>query len=326
MRRFRSTTFALSLALCAPLASAQIGGTLAGSLAAPDLADFKLTELKPLGKLLTGPDGTTVALTTRGTAPATVYLERAAVTLPSTDGQKAGTLLSALTGEDFTQDLADYLKQPEVKLRLATGLKVQADGYDLGLKSAGQGLTMTVALHQNSGFAPVPANRVLGNPAAPYAVRMYSDFQCPYCQKAELEAMPAVMKALPGDVRFEFHHLPLEQLHPNARAAAEASVCAASQGKFFAFKDALFHRNDWQKAANPTAVFQQVAQGAGVTLAKYRSCVADRAGKAEVDAGLAEAQRIGVRGTPTVYIGGYQVADPYDAASYRALLDFVRAK
>ena len=311
---------------CTPLASAQIGGTLAGSLAAPDLAGFKLTDFKQAGKLLTGPDGATITLTTRGTAPATLYLESAAVSLPTTDGLRAGTLLSALTGEDFTLGLADYLKHPEVLAALPAGTSVVADSFDLNLKAVGKGLRMTVALHQSSGFAAVPANRILGNPAAPYAVRMYSDFQCPYCQKAELEAMPAVIKSLPGDVRFEFHQLPLEQLHPNARAAAEASVCVAGQGKFFAFKDALFRRNDWQQAANPTAIFQQVAQGAGVNLARYRSCVADRAGKAEVDAGLAEAQRIGVRGTPTVFIGGYQVADPYDAASYQSLLDFVRAK
>ena len=311
---------------CTPLASAQIGGTLAGSLAAPDLAGFTPTDLKPAGKLLTGPDGATITLSTRGTAPATLYLESAAVSLPSIDGLRAGTLLSALTGEDFTQGLADYLKRPEVLAALPAGTTVVADSFDLNLKAVGKGLRMTVGLHQTSGFAAVPANRVLGNPAAPYTVRMYSDFQCPYCQKAELEAVPAVVAALPADVRFEFHQLPLEQLHPNARAAAEASVCVAGQGKFFAFKDALFRRDDWQKAANPTAVFQQVAQSAGVNLARYRSCVADRAGKAEVDAGLAEAARIGVRGTPTVFIGGYQVADPYDAASYQSLLDFVRAK
>ena len=322
-----SPRFAI-LALCgllaaglAPSASAQVGATLSASLKAPELTGFKLA-----GTVLQGQDGAAITLTTRGTLPATQYLESAAVLLPSADPALAGRLLSALTGNDLTAPLAAFLKRPDVRARLAAGLSVNSDPYVLSFKTAGTGLSMTVALQTLSGFEAVPNSRILGDPAAPYAIRMYSDFQCPYCQQAELEALPAVLKNLPKDVRFEFHQFPLESLHPNARAAAEASICAAKQGKFFAFKDALFRRSDWQKSANPSTVFQAVAQGAGAKIGTYRSCIADGAGKAEVDAGLAEASRLGLNSTPSVYIGGYRVADPYTPASYQALLDFVRAK
>ncbi len=311
----------LGLSSLASVAFAEVGRPLSSTLQAPGLAGFKLA-----GSVLTAPSGTTVALTTRGKAPGTVYLESAAATLPSTDAAQAGVLLNALTGQDLAAPLSDFLKRPEVQAKLGEGLHVQADPFDIGLKTAGKGLSLTVNLQTLSGFGPVPSSRVLGDPAAPYAIRMYSDFQCPYCQQAELQAIPTVLKNLPKDVRFEFHQFPLESLHPNARAAAEASVCAEKQGKFFPFKDALFRRNDWQKSANPSAAFQEVAQGAGVNVAAYRSCIADRTGKAEVDAGLAEANRLGLNSTPSVYIGNYRVADPYDPASYQALLDFVRAK
>lgn len=305
----------------APSASAQVGATLSASLKAPELTGFNL-----VGNILTAPDGTTVTLTTRGKLPGTQYLESAAVLLPSADPVLAGKLLSALTGDDLSAPLAAFLKRPEVQAKLTAGLSVNSDPYALSFRAAGTGLSVTVAFQTLSGFESVPASRILGDPAAPYAIRMYSDFQCPYCQQAELEAMPTVLKNLPKDVRFEFHQFPLESLHPNARAAAEASVCAAKQGRFFAFKDALFRRNDWQKSANPSTVFQAVAQGAGVNVGTYRGCMADRVGKAEVDAGLAEAGRLGLNSTPSVYIGGYRVADPYTPASYQALLDFVRAK
>ncbi len=318
----------LTLALCgllaadlAPSASAQVGGLLSVSLKAPELTGFKLA-----GNVLQGQGGVSITLTTRGTLPGTQYLESAAVLLPSADPVLAGRLLSALTGADLAAPLAAFLKRPEVQAKLQAGLSVNTDPYALSLKAAGTGLSMTVALQTLSGFEAVPASRILGDPAAPYVIRMYSDFQCPYCQQAELEAMPTVLRGLPKDVRFEFHQFPLESLHPNARAAAEASVCAEKQGKFFAFKDALFRRSDWQKSANPTAVFQTVAQAAGVNVGTYRSCIADRAGKAEVDAGLAEASRLGLNSTPSVYIGNYRVADPYTPASYQALLDFVRAR
>ncbi|WP_407571146.1 DsbA family protein [Deinococcus altitudinis] len=303
------------------VARAEVGGTLSASLKAPELAGFKLA-----GTVLTAPDGTTVTLTTRGTLPGTQYLESAAVLLPTADPVQGGRLLNALTGEDLSAPLTAFLKRPEVQAKLAAGLNVDADPFTLNLKTVAGGLSLTVALQTLSGFGAVPVSRVLGDPAAPYAIRLYSDFQCPYCQQAELEALPTVLKNLPKDVRFEFHQFPLESLHPNARAAAEASVCAENQGKFFAFKDALFRRNDWQKSASPAGVFQAVAQGTGLNVATYRSCVAARGGKAEVDAGLAEASRLGLNSTPSVYIGNYRVADPYDPASYQALLDFVRAK
>ncbi len=316
------------LALCGLLAaglplsaSAQVGATLSASLKAPGFSGFTLA-----GDILQGQDGVTITLTTRGTLPGVQYLESAAVLLPSADPVLAGRLLSALTGSDLAAPLAAFLKRPEVQAKLQEGLSVNSDPYVLSFRAAGTGLGMTVALQTLSGFGAVPVSRILGDPAAPYAIRMYSDFQCPYCQQAELEALPTVLRNLPRDVRFEFHQFPLESLHPNARAAAEASVCAAKQGRFFAFKDALFRRNDWQKSANPGTVFQAVAQGAGVNVGSYRSCIADRAGKAEVDAGLAEAGRLGLNSTPSVYIGGYRVADPYTPASYQALLDFVRAR
>ena len=268
------TTAVLGLAsLLNGAARAEVGGTLSVSLQAPELAGFKLT-----GRVLTAPGGATVTLTTRGKLPGTQYLESAAVLLPGGDPVQAGKLLNALTGEDLAAPLADLLRRPEVQAKLAAGLNIDADPFTLSLKKVAGGLSLTVALQTLSGFGPVPASRVLGDPAAPYAIRLYSDFQCPYCQQAELEALPAVVKNLPRDVRFEFHQFPLESLHPNARAAAEASVCAENQGKFVAFKDALFRRNDWQKSADPSAVFQVVAQGAGVNVATYRSCVACRAG------------------------------------------------
>ena len=316
------TTAVLGLAsLLNGAAWAEVGGTLSASLKAPELAGFKLT-----GNVLTAANGTTVTLTTRGKLPGTQYLESAAVLLPGADPVQGGALLGALTGEDLAAPLADFLGRPEVQAKLAEGLNVNADPFTLTLKKAGGRLSLTVALQTLSGFSAVPVSRVLGDPAAPYAIRLYSDFQCPYCQQAELEALPTVLKALPRDIRFEFHQLPLESLHPNARAAAEASVCAANQGKFFAFKDALFRRNDWQKSADPANVFQAVAQGAGVNVTAYRGCVASRAGRAEVDAGLAEADRLGLNSTPSVYIGNYRLSNPYDPASYQALLDFVRAK
>src|SRR5215471_2333024 len=70
----------------------------------------------------------------------------------------------------------------------------------------------------------------------------FSDFQCPYCQRA-VSTMKQVLEKYPSDVRLVYRHLPLESIHPFARGAAEAAVCADQQGQFWAFHDKLFENN-----------------------------------------------------------------------------------
>ncbi|WP_425146873.1 DsbA family protein [Deinococcus sp.] len=321
MRLRLSPAAALSLALLTvSSASAQVGGNLAATLVQPALSSFKAS-----GNLLTdASSGATITLTPKGS-----YLASADLRLPGGDPVQAGKLLNALTGQDFAQGLSDFLKRPDVQAKLPQGLSVAAETFDLKVQQQpDQSLTLAVSLHQLAGFGAVPSTRILGDPAAPIVVRMYSDLQCPYCQKAELEAVPTVIRNLKPqkDVRFEFHPFPLEQLHPNARPAAEAAACAEKQGKFWAFKDALFRRADWQGMANPSVIFQSLAVSVGAKLQPYRDCMADRGGKQSVDEGLAEAVRLGLNATPTVYVNGYRVSNPYDAASYQALIEFVRAK
>ncbi|ULH15444.1 DsbA family protein [Deinococcus sp. KNUC1210] len=301
------------------LASAQVGGSVAATLTQPALSSFKVG-----GMVLTDASGATVTLTPKGT-----YVASADIRLPTADLVQAGQLLNALTGQDFAQGLSDFLKRPDVQAKLPDGLTVTAEAFDLKLQQqADKALTLNVSLHQLTGFGAVPSSRILGDVSAPIVVRMYSDLQCPYCQKAELETLPTVLKNLKTqkDVRFEFHQFPLESIHPNARPAAEAAACVEKQGKFWAFKDALFRRSDWQSMGNPSVIFQAVAVSVGVKLQPYRNCIADRSGKQSVDEGVAEATRLGVNATPSVYVNGYRVANPYDPASYQALIDFVRAK
>src|SRR4029450_4904992 len=78
--------------------------------------------------------------------------------------------------------------------------------------------------------------------ACPVTVVEYGDFECPYCGRAE----PVVRELLAdfGDVRYVWRHLPLSDVHPNARRAAEAAEAAAEQGAFWEMHDALFEHQD----------------------------------------------------------------------------------
>src|SRR3712207_2452068 len=68
---------------------------------------------------------------------------------------------------------------------------------------------------------------------------MYGDFECPYCAAAQ-SILARVRDRLGDDLRFVFRHFPIEDLHPHARHAAEASEAAAAQGAFWPMHDRMY--------------------------------------------------------------------------------------
>lgn len=140
----------------------------------------------------------------------------------------------------------------------------------------------------------------LGSPSARVALVVYSDFQCPYCGRFAREAMPAIQKDFidTGKVRVAFKHFPLERIHPFAKPAAIAAECASQAGQFWAMHDALFS----DQSHLETAALESRAQRIGLDVSKFRACVGGSGAKI-VDEDAAEALRLGLNGTPTLYVG-----------------------
>lgn len=67
----------------------------------------------------------------------------------------------------------------------------------------------------------------------------FSDFECPFCIRA-YSTVRQILKDYNGQVRLYYKQFPLTQIHQNAQKAAEASLCAADQGKFWEYHDKLF--------------------------------------------------------------------------------------
>lgn len=242
---------------------------------------------------------------------------------------RAAQVAGVLTGygDGLSQPLLQFLRQPGVVAQLPQGVTVDAAPFTIRAQVRGRVLTVNLALAQVPAgqFAATKNVRPAARPSARDVVlRVYSDFQCPYCQKFERETMPALLKNLPDDVRIEFHQFPLEQIHPLARPAAEASECAAEQGQFWGYKDALFQDLGWLQG-NPNEAFLKLAGDLKLDAAKFKDCLALRRGKAAVDAGINEAQRLGVNGTPTVFVDGYRVGNPYDVKALLNMVELARA-
>ena len=126
-----------------------------------------------------------------------------------------------------------------------------------------------------------------GPKGAPIEMIEFSDFQCPYCLKAN-PTVNQVLAAYGDRIRFVYRHYPLPT-HPNARPAAEAAQCANEQGKFWAYHDQLFARDGRLSDED----LKRAAADAGIDAARFDSCVATHKYKADVDADIAAGKRLG---------------------------------
>ncbi|MBI2048241.1 MAG: thioredoxin domain-containing protein, partial [Parcubacteria group bacterium] len=79
-----------------------------------------------------------------------------------------------------------------------------------------------------SPFTITGKDHMRGNPEAPVTIVEFSDFQCPFCQKFH-PTVQQVLAEYPGQVRWVYKHFPLDQIHLQARPAAEASECVWEQ-------------------------------------------------------------------------------------------------
>ncbi len=134
----------------------------------------------------------------------------------------------------------------------------------------------------------------------------FSDFQCPFCSKAA--NVTSQIKEKYGDkVRFVFRQFPLP-FHPNAHEAAEASLAADAEGKFWPFHDKLF--------ANQSALDRKAIEGyakeVGLDVSKFKKALDDKTYAAQVDADMKLGEEVAVDGTPTMFLNGARVPNPTD--------------
>ncbi|HEU0016629.1 MAG TPA: DsbA family protein [Longimicrobium sp.] len=143
----------------------------------------------------------------------------------------------------------------------------------------------------------------IGRPEAPIKIVEFSDFQCPFCAVVRTKLDSLVARA-PDRVQIVYRHLPLTSIHPHATKAAVASECAAQQGRFKPYHDALFAG---QKAIG-TRTWGDYAREAGVPdLARFGRCVDGDETAARVARDAAVAERLELKGTPVFLFDGQLV-------------------
>jgi protein-disulfide isomerase len=134
---------------------------------------------------------------------------------------------------------------------------------------------------------------------APVEVVMFFDFRCPYCRRAWLQELGVFVRSQPDGFRLGVRMLPLE-IHADARGAALASLAAARQGKFWA----MFEKLVAHKGSLGRSDFATYAEQIGIDRAQFLEHLEDPALSEQISADIALADRVGVTGTPGLFING----------------------
>jgi protein-disulfide isomerase len=145
----------------------------------------------------------------------------------------------------------------------------------------------------------------------------YGDFECPYCGQAE-GVIRELLASFGDEVRYVWRHLPLNDVHPHAQVAAEASEAAAAQGGFWDMHDTLLeHQGDLQPDD-----LERYADGLGLDSDRMMDELRRRQYASRVSDDVASADESGVSGTPTFFVNGRRHYGAYDIST---LTETVRA-
>jgi protein-disulfide isomerase len=129
------------------------------------------------------------------------------------------------------------------------------------------------------------SDHILGSKDAKITIVEYSDFECPFCASFH-KTMDQVMEKYgsTGEVAWVYRHFPLDQIHPDARPAAEASECVAELGgneAFWNYTKLLF---DGTPSSLSTEKLRSNAVSLGIDESAFNSCVQSGRHKDKVEA------------------------------------------
>ena len=161
---------------------------------------------------------------------------------------------------------------------------------------------------------PVDGAPVKGQADARITLVEFSDFECPYCSAAEKQ-VDIVMAAYPKDLKLVYKQFPLS-MHPHAELAAEASLAAREQGKFWEMYEVLF-KNFRTLSRNS---IMAMAKDIGLDVDKFKADLDSGKYKAVVEKDLADGEAAGVYGTPAFYINGKQYNGEVTLAALKPIL------
>jgi protein-disulfide isomerase len=161
----------------------------------------------------------------------------------------------------------------------------------------------------------------VGDKEAPVKLVMYGDYESEACSKAN-EVVNQLMEKYEGKLQFNFRHFPLTRIHQRAHKAAEASVAAAQEGKFWPMHNLLFEH----RRRLGTISLKEYAKEAGVTDKNFLTKLVDSVYGWSVRADLLEGADKGIRDVPVFYLNGEEYKGAVNVNAMSKAVDLLLKK
>jgi len=155
----------------------------------------------------------------------------------------------------------------------------------------------------------------MGPADAPVTLVEFSDFECPYCVRI-YPTLQQVVKKYGDKVRLVYRQFPLD-IHDNAFKAAEASLCADDQGKFWGMHNAMFDNLQAVRSGG----FGELANSLGLDMKAFNVCMASGKFAAQVERDMQDGSIVGVTGTPATFVNGRLVSGAISVERLTAMID-----
>lgn len=161
---------------------------------------------------------------------------------------------------------------------------------------------------------------VLGNNSAPVTIVTYSDFQCPYCNRAR-KTVDKLRAKYGQDLRVVFRHFRLP-FHKQAKPAAKAAEAARKQDAFIKMHDILFeNQKKFSKVADIDSYLQGLARQLGLDEAKFIKDYGSKNTLKKIEKDFSSATRLGVHGTPHFFINGLRLTGAQSSFVFEKVID-----
>ncbi|RPI87799.1 MAG: DsbA family protein [Chloroflexi bacterium] len=157
---------------------------------------------------------------------------------------------------------------------------------------------------------PESDGKTMGDPNAPVRIDVYEDFQCPACGNYSTNTERQIIEEYieTGEVYYVYHHFPFIDdisVSKESDQAANASMCAAEQGRFWDYHDILFTNwsgeNEGAFRDNRLLAF---AEELDLDMDQFEACFDENRYEDVVNEDIASARSLGVDSTPSVFVNG----------------------
>lgn len=203
--------------------------------------------------------------------------------------------------------------QPSASASSSGSASASASATASASASADPSASATASATADDGYVGYRLNREV--PGAGTAT-LYTDYQCPYCAKAEPKFEEAAKK-LDGIMNVTVRHMPLN-MHANAVPAALAVEAAEAQGKHLEMANKLFAtQNDWKNIKERDklrTLFNDYAKELGLNVEEFDKVLLASDTVKPIQRDYDHAVKIGVKGTPTFAVND-KVVEGLDSSS-----------